>query len=56
MQPGQGLEELGFKLTSLFGGDGLPLTKVGYPAGQYNTCHGVGSDVRDGIDFWPACE
>jgi hypothetical protein len=31
--PGQGLEKLGVKLTSLVGGDGLRAAKAGYPAG-----------------------
>jgi hypothetical protein len=33
-QLGQGVEELGFKLMSLVGADGLQTTKAGYPAGQ----------------------
>jgi hypothetical protein len=33
-QPGQGLEELKFKLASLVCGGGLRITKSGYPAGQ----------------------
>jgi hypothetical protein len=32
--PVQGLEKLGFKETSLVGGDGLGTTEGGYPAGQ----------------------
>jgi hypothetical protein len=33
-QPGQGVEKLRFKLTSLVSGDGLRTTEAGYPAGQ----------------------
>jgi hypothetical protein len=32
--PGHRLEKLGFKLTSLVGGDGVRATEVEYPAGQ----------------------
>jgi hypothetical protein len=46
------LEELGFKLMSLVGGDGLRATE----AGQQGTCHGVGCDVGNGDDFRPAGE
>jgi hypothetical protein len=50
---GQGVEELRFKLTSLVGGD-VRTTEAGYPAGQKGTCHGIGFDVIDVDDFWPA--
>jgi hypothetical protein len=32
--PCQGLDKSGFKLTFLVGGDVLPSTEAGYPAGQ----------------------
>jgi hypothetical protein len=40
--PCQGLENLGFELTSLVGGDGLGATDSGYAAGQLSASHGVG--------------
>jgi hypothetical protein len=40
--PCQGLENLGFELTSLAGGDGLGATEAGYSAGQLSASHGVG--------------
>jgi hypothetical protein len=55
-QLSQRLEKLRFEVTSLVGGDGLWTTEAGYPAGQQGACHGVGCDVRDGDDFWPAGE
>jgi hypothetical protein len=33
-QFGQGMEELGFELSSLVRGDGLQATEAGYPTGQ----------------------
>jgi hypothetical protein len=54
--PGQGLENLGFKLASLGGGDGRRATEADYPAGEEGVCHGVGCEVRDRDDFWPAGE
>jgi hypothetical protein len=54
--PGKELEELLFKLTFMVVGDGFRATEAGYPVGQQGPCHGVGCDVRDGDDFWPAGE
>jgi hypothetical protein len=53
---GQGVEELRLELSSRVGGDGLRATEAGYPAGQEDTCHGFGCNVRDGDGCWPACE
>jgi hypothetical protein len=47
---GQELEELSFELMSLICGDGLWATEAGYPAGQWDACHGVAYDVRDGVN------
>jgi hypothetical protein len=50
------VEELGFELTSVVGGDRLRATETGDPAGHESVCDGFGCDVRNGDGFWPSYE
>ena len=50
------VDELGFELASVVGGDGLWTTKTGNPSREQSAGHCFCCDVWNCYCFWPACE